>query len=393
MNIIRSYISLHLKVISLIFIFSILFSKRSSAQQNVSSLQLYNYQFDHLTFENGLSFNLVTSIIKDKQGFIWIATIDGLNRYDGVSFKIYRHDAHNLNSLAGNSIYAMTLDAKGNIWMATDAALTEYIPATDSFKNFFVTTVSKNRSTRSLYVDSHNVVWFGDNDGLCRLNADGKIETFPIRHLYQRFSIGSIIEDDEGVIWVGTIQGLYSFDKQTHIFKRYLFDPGMKNENAVMCIIQDHEKNIWAGTWGGGVAKFDPHTGKFELYKYAGIRSNIVWSIYESADQPGKLWVGTADRGAAIFDKNKKSFEFVSIDPGNIYAFNSSAVSHIFDDHLGTLWFASHNGVIKLISTNSNSRDRPLSLLQKLAIKALPELLLTRNLLTNHYGFQLTGTD
>ena len=87
MNIIRSYISLHLKVISLIFIFSILFSKRSSAQQNVSSLQLYNYQFDHLTFENGLSFNLVTSIIKDKREFIWIATIDGLNRYDGINFK------------------------------------------------------------------------------------------------------------------------------------------------------------------------------------------------------------------------------------------------------------------------------------------------------------------
>jgi ligand-binding sensor domain-containing protein len=82
-----------------------------------------------------------------------------------------------------------------------------------------------------VYVDSHNVVWFGDNDGLCRLNADGKIETFPIRHLYQRFSIGSILEDDKGMIWVGTIQGLYSFDKQTHIFKRYLFDPGMKDEN------------------------------------------------------------------------------------------------------------------------------------------------------------------
>jgi ligand-binding sensor domain-containing protein len=132
-----------LKVISAIFIFSISFSKHSSAQQNVSPHQLSNYQFDHLTFENGLSFNLATSIIKDKQGFIWIATIDGLNRYDGVNFKIYRHNANNSNSPAGNSIFAMTLDANGNIWMATDAALTEYIPATNSFKNFFVTTRSK----------------------------------------------------------------------------------------------------------------------------------------------------------------------------------------------------------------------------------------------------------
>src|SRR5580765_1152957 len=143
MHIIRLYGSCHLKVITAIFIFSILFQGYSVSQQNVSSLPLYNYQFDHLTFENGLSFNSVTSIIKDKQGFIWIATIDGLNRYDGVNFKIYRHELHNKNSPAGNSITAMTLDANGNIWMATDAALTEYIPATDSFKNFVVTTRSK----------------------------------------------------------------------------------------------------------------------------------------------------------------------------------------------------------------------------------------------------------
>ncbi len=360
-----------LKFFISIFILMILFSKNISAQHGIASHQLSNYQFDHLTFENGLSFNLVTSIIKDKQGFIWIGTNDGLNRYDGVNFKIYRHDFHNKNSPAGNSISAMTIDANGNIWMATDVALTEYLPATGSFKNFFVTTRSKNRSTQSVYVDSHNVVWFGDNDGLCRLNADGKIETFTIPHLYQRFSIGSISEDDEGIMWVGTIQGLYSFNKQTHIFKRYLFDAGMKNENAVMCIIQDHEKNIWLGTWGGGLAKFNRLTGKSELYKYAGIHSNIVWSIYESSNQPGKLWIGTADRGAAIFDANKKSFEFVSIDPGNIYAFNSSAVSQIFDDHLGTLWFAGHNGVIKLDKYKQQFQRQAVEPLTKLTDKGI----------------------
>jgi ligand-binding sensor domain-containing protein len=71
------------------------------------------------------------------------STQDGLNRYDGVNFKIYRHDIRNPNSLASSGVYQMTLDSKGNIWMATDAALSEYIPATDSFKNFFVATKVK----------------------------------------------------------------------------------------------------------------------------------------------------------------------------------------------------------------------------------------------------------
>jgi ligand-binding sensor domain-containing protein len=131
------------------------------------------------------------------------------------------------------------------------------------------------------------------------------------------------------------------------------------------------KKNIWLGTWGGGVVKFDRPTGKSELYKYAGIHSNIVWSIYEPADQPGKLWIGTADRGAAIFDKNKKSFEFVPIDLGNIYAFNSSAVSHIFDDHLGTLWFASHNGVIKLDKYKQQFQRQAVEPLTKVSDKGI----------------------
>jgi ligand-binding sensor domain-containing protein len=357
-----------IKILLKIFVLLVCLPGFISAQQHTT---LSNLRFDHLNFSNGLSFNIATSIIKDKQGFIWIATLDGLNRYDGVNFKIYRHDVRNPNSPASNSINTMTLDRDGNIWMATDAALTEYIPTTGSFKNFFVTTTSKAVWTRSPYVDLHNIVWFGDNDGLCRLNADGKIETFPIKHLLQRFSIGSIIEDDEGVIWIGTIQGLYGFDKQTHIFKRYFFYTGSKDESSVTCIIQDHEKNIWVGSWGGSIAKFDRQTGNFEAYKDAGNYGGVVLSICESPYQTDKLWIGTEDEGAALFDKKKKSFEFVSIDPGNIYAFNSYSVKQIFDDHLGTLWFAGSNGVIKLDKYKQQFQRQVVEPLTKVSYKGI----------------------
>jgi len=98
-----------IKIILKIFLFLIYFSGFVSAQQHTA---LSSLQFDHLNFSNSLSFNGVTSIIKDKYGFIWIATLDGLNRYDGISFKIYRHDARNTNSLASNNANTMTLDGR-----------------------------------------------------------------------------------------------------------------------------------------------------------------------------------------------------------------------------------------------------------------------------------------
>ena len=134
------WLYIHYKTIKIfirIFIVAILFSKTISAQHNISS-QLSNYQFDHLTYANGLSFDDTRCILKDKQGFIWIATLDGLNKFDGINFKIYHHDEHNVNSPASNEFGMMSLDSKGNIWMASADGLIEYFPATDRFKNFLL---------------------------------------------------------------------------------------------------------------------------------------------------------------------------------------------------------------------------------------------------------------
>ena len=341
-----------LKIFIQIF-FSTLFSKSTLAQHNGFPYQISNYQFDHLTYFNGLSFNETRWILKDKQGFIWISTQDGLNKFDGINFKIYHHDEHNPNSPASNEIGIITSDSKGNIWMASANGVIEYFPLTDSFKNFLVPTKSKTTSIDATYIDKNDVVWFGDDDGLCSLNAEGKIETFPIEHLLNRFSISSIIEDNEGMMWIGTQQGLYSFNKSTHEFHRFVFEKFPNEVNTINNVFQDNENNIWIGTWGRGLGKFDRHNGIFEMYTYNKSpvnysRANIILNIYESLKDSDKLWIGTADAGLGIFDKKKKTFDFATLNDNDPHAFNAYTVNHVFDDQLGTLWFATGKGIVKL---------------------------------------------
>ncbi len=341
-----------LKVITTFFSFTVLFFKGISAQSNISH-RLSNYQFSHITHANGLSFDVTKCILKDKRGFIWIATHDGLNKFDGINFKIYRHDEHNLNSPISDKIERIAIDSKGNIWMASDRGLTKYSPCTDSFKNILWSTKSKITPVDALYIDAHDVVWFGNDDGLCSLTMAGKIEVFPIAHLLNRFSIGSILEDKEGMIWIGTQQGLYSFKKSTHIFHRFVFEKLGTEVNTINNVFLDHEDNIWVGTWGAGIGKFNKRSGTFEMYTYNNLpdirsRSNIVLNICEQPENKEQLWVGTGEAGLAIFDKQNKTFDFATLNDNDPHAFNARTVNQVFDDHLSTLWFATNSGVVKL---------------------------------------------
>ncbi len=326
-----------------------------SAQQAAPRTYFSSLHFDHLNFSNGLSFDGTRWIVKDKQGFIWISTQDGLNKYDGINFKIYHHDERNLNAPASNEFGKMALDSKGNIWMASADGLIEYFPVTGNFKKFPVTTKSKITSIDALYIDAQDIVWFGDDDGLQSLNAEGKIETFPIKHLLNKLIISSIIEDNEGIMWVGTQQGLYSINKSTHEFHRFVFEKFPDQDNTIMNVFRDHENNIWVGTWGRGLGKLNKHTGTIEMYTYnkspdTRSRANIVLSIYESSNDSDKLWIGTGEAGLGIFDKKTKTFDFATINGNDPHAFNAYAVYQIFDDHFGTLWFATDKGVVKLNS-------------------------------------------
>ena len=191
-----------------------------------------DYRFEHITVKDGLSLSYVTSIAQDKNGYIWFGTQDGLNKYDGFSFVVYKHDPFNESSIPSGDIIDILVDKKGKMWLGTDGGgLASFDPKKETctrLKHDPNDSLSlSNNSIASLYQDSRENIWVGTKYGLNKIDvATGNIN----RYLHKKDDsttisnnrINDIIEDNEHNIWVGTNYGLNKFFNG--VFTRYEFD-------------------------------------------------------------------------------------------------------------------------------------------------------------------------
>src|SRR5882757_2753346 len=146
------------------------------------------FKFKNLSTTQGLSINNATCILQDRKGFIWIGTRDGLNRYDGYTFTVFRSDPGDAHSISGNFIWSLHEDREGNIWAGTiEGGLDKYQPATGKFIRYTH--------------DPHNPSGISNN------------------------TVQSILEDSHGDLWIGTADGLDRLDRKKNIFTHYLHDP------------------------------------------------------------------------------------------------------------------------------------------------------------------------
>ena len=191
-------------------------------------------KFTRLTNQDGLSQSTVNGIIKDKYGFMWFATEDGLNRYDGYKFKIYRNNPNDPTSIKSNYIQSLYEDRLGNIWAGTLGSLCLYNRKSDSFSTFLVdekdpTTIS-NKSVTAIFEDKSGNLWVGTSHNLNLVDRKTrKVKRFASvdkdATTLSSNSILSIAEDSEHNLWIGTMNGLNLFDRKTGKVKRYLHNP------------------------------------------------------------------------------------------------------------------------------------------------------------------------
>ena len=267
------------------------------------------YQFRSLHIEDGLSQSSVYDGNQDSRGFLWFATEDGLNRYDGYEFKVFRHDPVDQNSLSYSYLSRTCEDDHGGLWIGTlGLGLNRYDYRTQRF-------------TRFLH----------DPDDDSSISDD---------------TILTVRKDPAGTLWVGTPRGLNRLDPETGCFQRYDWsEVDGAGRNTIQTILPREDGKLWLGTDGEGLALFSPETGTCERHlmaeEPAGTRS--VKAIMAHAD--GTLWLGT-ERGLRIFQPMSGSVTTGPACRQELFDLDTATVNALAQDHRGDCWIGTDNGLV-----------------------------------------------
>ncbi|NQZ07802.1 MAG: response regulator [Algicola sp.] len=319
------------------------------------------FNFTNIALKQGLGNTAVMKVLQDHQGFIWVATQDGLFRYDGYDFKPFKHDPEDPASLAGNYIISLYIDRGGELWVGSFGGLSHYNAANHTFTNYQHqpnNPQSLSHNTVSNIVESQNGdLWIATlGGGLNRYNRQDNSFTH-FRHIpgdpesLSDDQVYALLEDRFGFLWVGTRNGgLNRLDKKTAKFTHYQHDPSDLNSlshNKVYTLLEDAAGILWVGTRGGGLNRFDRHTESFGHYLHdptdpASLSSDMVFSIFE--DQAGSLWVGTRYGGLNRFNKKTSHFNHYQHDPVNDNTLANNDIFSIIQDRDGLVWLGTFGG-------------------------------------------------
>ncbi len=356
-------IEINIRFKSTICLFLFLFTISLSANREI-------IKFKNISSEKGLSQLTIECMLKDKKGFIWFGTQDGLNRYDGYKCKVYKNDPSKPNSISDNYILSMVMDNSGAIWIATENGLNKLILEKERFLKYFYQKGSQNclsnNHVKEVYIaPSHpGILWVGTESGLDRLNI--KTDEFThyqngpenTNHLTNN-TVKVIYEAPSlpGVLWIGTDKGMNSFDFKKNIFKHFTHDPISSNSicnNDIRVIYEAASLpgRLWIGT-KDGLDRYDMEKNIFTHFKknsevLNSINYNDIRCIFESRSRPGTLWIGTFGGGLNKMDMNKNSFTQYLHETTDPFSIADNYLNCIFEDETRILWFGTQtNGFIQ----------------------------------------------
>jgi two-component system, sensor histidine kinase ChiS len=306
-------------------------------------------RFEHLNLDEGLSQSVVLDIVQDRYGFLWLATQDGLNRYDGYQFKIFKANPDDPRSLSDSFVLSLLEDDAGYIWVGTNAGgLNRYDPRTEQFSHYLHDpddphSLSHN-TVPDILQDRHGRIWVGTNSGLNLLDPEsGQFSHYfhnpDDPHSLVSNQVQALLEADDGTLWVGTSSGIDALGSDGR-FRHY--------EAPFTCdLFQDRQGVIWAGTMGGGLGQIDPAGGAIHFYTHDpddsfSLSHNDAHAVYE--DSEGRLWVGTVGGGLHIFDRENGRFLAYRHNPFEPDSLNNDQIWSIFQDEAGILWFGTFGG-------------------------------------------------
>ncbi|MGB8191838.1 MAG: two-component regulator propeller domain-containing protein [Chitinophagaceae bacterium] len=328
----------------------------------ISSAQPPTIFFDHLTTKDGLSNNFVNAILKDRKGFVWIGTGDGLNRYDGKNFISFYHSIYDKNSITHNDVYSLLEDDLGYIWIGTFNGLCRLNPYTNEIRRFNLPDQSLSSAVTISDVKQNpynGIIWVATNKGLFWVNqkkyelvqgADNENE----KTLSATF-ITKILVTASDTFWLSTYNGIAKYCPSTGKYLSYIVPSQTSNPaTLVKCIYMDKANKIWLGTWGRGLQRFDPVTETFTRFlprADLGERSdaNIIYSITQTgyAGEDSILWIAAEAVGLLAFNMQSGKFQqYNSGEENNKHGLFGYGFSFCLAKPEG-LWIGGSNGVYR----------------------------------------------
>jgi signal transduction histidine kinase/ligand-binding sensor domain-containing protein/DNA-binding response OmpR family regulator len=378
--------------------------------------QTPNLTFNYLSSLDGLSNNSVTTVLEDSRGFIWFATKDGLNQYNGYSFKIFKKEAENRNSLPDNHILCLAEDQSDNLWMGTiQSGVARYNIIDEKFYRYYShdndSTSPPGKFIQKIKVDQKNGVWVATDHGLAKydsvndnfiryrfpLNGGGGSFNLNIRDLFQQSDDEIIIVTDLGMfkvnintdkisefkipslpfnsaifcediplffdrsnnLWIGSQNGLIKYNFHTNTYRKFVHnnaDPKSISSLNISSIFQDNNGNIWVGTKDGGVNVFNPKTDDFTVIKTSNYKGKGLSSngiTHIYEDTQRNMWFSTQEAGISFINNNNNYFEYFSHDPFDTRSISHNTINTFYEDNSGVIWVCPDDGIMnKMVNRN-----------------------------------------
>jgi signal transduction histidine kinase/ligand-binding sensor domain-containing protein/DNA-binding response OmpR family regulator len=366
------------------------------------------YPVEYLGIEKGLSNNAVTCIYQDHNGFMWFGTYDGLNRYDGYSFKVYRNKFNDSNSLANNRVTSLSEDRQNNLWIGTSEGLRLYnglssnllsayfVPfneksiqkitapisnlQTDGAGDMFIGTetsgllfcpaekttavsipaeingqLNAHYWVQSIKINNGRVWVFIRDQGLFEFS----LSTRQLTRINNELRFANAMERDAGNnLWIGTNDGLYKYDiSNNKLIKSFVESSGQLSAGKVVAFCFDREKNLWIATDGGGIDILNTQTNKITYLLHGhdrySLTSESIYAVYE--DKESRKWIGTLRGGINVIDPMKNRFKTIAQDPERANSLINNFVLSFYEDPSKNLWIGTDGGGLSIWDRRKNS--------------------------------------
>ena len=318
--------------------------------------------FERLSIERGLSQSIIEQIVQDRVGFMWFVTEDGLNRYDGYRFTVYRSLAGDPGSLSHNELKAIHEDSSGMLWVGVfEGGLNRFDPVSERairYQHDSNDPASLAATTvRAILEDRSGALWIGTHGGgLDRLDrTSGRFEHFradaSAPGSLSHDDVRVLLEDRSGTLWVGTNGGgLDRLDRASGCFTTYRNrpdDPSSLSHDVVLALLEDRSGTLWVGTYGGGLDALDRASGRFTHHRCVpgrpgSISDDRIKALCE--DHTGTLWVGTDGGGLCRFEPDRDAFACFRNDPLDASSLSTDRVYSLFEDRSQVLWIGTYGG-------------------------------------------------